>query len=363
MSATRCCKHCTIQQWMKDCILSDMTNNNKDPKTHLKTICEEIFNQPRFETNFEYAANCSQYQCKKNNSNIVCETHTCLCNRHLYDEFNTVIPYISGKENALAMVMKITEMFHNPYLCKMFCKSDNFRILFDKLSELFTHCMFDKLWDSGESGDWNFWWWLAKAVSEIMDNIWIITKYKKVVRYINNESTLIFDIGNFIIKRFKNFQMNGKLNHLPYFFYVIKALLIFWSFMVNKFRYRKHCKLMNDFQGNLNRLSFLLWRAQGNGLQKEFCLYISILRSMNNTDKHSKCLFNQQYFNIKAKSIYLKGKMKISCNYCKKSNKKNNHKICKGCKSTVYCGKTCQKMDWKDHKTYCKTLSESCLVL
>ena len=30
-------------------------------------------------------------------------------------------------------------------------------------------------------------------------------------------------------------------------------------------------------------------------------------------------------------------------------------KRCTGCKKTMYCGKKCQKKDWKEHKLICKS--------
>ena len=39
--------------------------------------------------------------------------------------------------------------------------------------------------------------------------------------------------------------------------------------------------------------------------------------------------------------------------YCRACGKKDDVKKCSKCKKVSYCGKECQKKDWKDHKRSC----------
>merc|ERR1712034_89623 len=42
------------------------------------------------------------------------------------------------------------------------------------------------------------------------------------------------------------------------------------------------------------------------------------------------------------------------CENCKtKEKSKKEFKICLGCNSAYYCGKTCQKAHWPEHKAFC----------
>eukprot|EP01084_Bolivina_argentea_P000922 1686_1 len=358
MSVKIHCKICVLMEWMHERLLSDLRNNKKEieaPETCLSNICYEIFDQPRFSNDFEYATNCDGYSCKKNNSDIICAKHVLSCNRHQYYDFARIltVSYVT-RGNAFSVMDLITKtIFNNPYFCKIYCKSDNFRIFIDRLSELLSDFMFYYYWDTG---DLNFWPPLAIQVSNIMDNIWIIAKYKRVVQHIVNESTLISAIANFIIKRLYYFQFKNskwKLSHLPYFIYVIKSLLIFWMFIVKKSGY--HFKLSDKLYQIFSVLELKYMRCKLNRLQREFCMYISIVRSLINVDIQNQCEFDEHYFNARAKYVYLQCKNKISCNYCQKHNK---NKLCSGCKAVIYCSKSCQKKDWPDHKTTCNIFKE-----
>ena len=66
--------------------------------------------------------------------------------------------------------------------------------------------------------------------------------------------------------------------------------------------------------------------------------------------------------------------MKICANNkCKKFKHTNDSifinevqvmKICKGCKTVYYCGRKCQKVDWKQlHRDYCQMLKEKICLL
>jgi hypothetical protein len=44
------------------------------------------------------------------------------------------------------------------------------------------------------------------------------------------------------------------------------------------------------------------------------------------------------------------------CRCCSEMNISENLKVCKGCKQRLYCGKTCQKKDWRQHKTVCNVI-------
>ena len=50
--------------------------------------------------------------------------------------------------------------------------------------------------------------------------------------------------------------------------------------------------------------------------------------------------------------------MATKFNTCAKCSKKEELTLCSGCRNTFYCGKECQKTDWKKHKIDCNQLKQ-----
>lgn len=57
-----------------------------------------------------------------------------------------------------------------------------------------------------------------------------------------------------------------------------------------------------------------------------------------------------------SREVYAKGGGKM-CNHCLAVLSKETARKCGQCKSTVYCGRECQKSHWPEHKKHCQLMA------